>query len=40
MNRTSNNGAHLKNQHIGDIILDEEAIATGVRNVAARLNGC
>ena len=28
----------MENQHIGDIILDEEAIATGVRNVAARLN--
>ncbi|WP_432700377.1 phosphoribosyltransferase [Kluyvera cryocrescens] len=28
----------MKNHHIGDIILDEEAIAAGVRRVAERLN--
>ena len=38
LNRTSDYGVYLKNHHIGDIILDEEAIAAGVRRVAERLN--
>ncbi|MEX3021025.1 phosphoribosyltransferase [Kluyvera sp. STS39-E] len=28
----------MENQHIGDVVLDEKAIATGVSSVAAQLN--